>query len=478
MRVIRGNRIGIVGVAALAVLALLALVASPAAAQSPTTLTLSASSATVNEDQGAVTITATLDQPAPEGGVRVTLTSRRIGGRASVGTDFTLPPAFTIAENQTTATADITLIDDVRVEPDRPLVLNATVDAAGIAVTGVTLTLVSDDAPHLTGLYVHPSGDIDVDDDPNDVRVLVMTPNFSESQLASNYATRVNPDIPSVTVRATGAQPGIVKIGLRGSTLVQAPVNSSWNHAVSQAISLSDGENVIEVQKTLYGKTTTYTITVTRGLLPAPGFTVTSGARDRGPALTVALAQRPPESGQSIRVQVRESTTDAWPDAGASNLLPASASGFAHGSTGVLVTGLATGTAYEVRAHLVDRDGAVVSHSGAEAQVTTLSAAPAPTGLTLTPSPPGKGFARIIGARWTAVDDGSPRMQYHLRWRLADQTPEAEWSSYGPFSQTGQVTSDLEDDGTYDVQVASDNGIDPIAWSETGQATVNHSGGL
>ena len=348
---------------------------------------------------------------------------------------------------------------------------------------GVTFTLVDDDLPYLTGLYVHPSGDIDVDDDPNAVRRLVMMPSFYGATF--DYSTRVNPDIPSVTVRATGAQPGVVKIGLRGSTLAQAPV-SSRNHAVSQAILLVDGENVIEVQRTLYDKSSTYTITVTRGLLPSPDFSVTRTARNGLPALTVTLAERP-LAGQEMRVQLRESTSDDWPDATGSNLLPEGASGgpFSSTSRSILVTGLSKDTAYEVRAHLVELTGSisepdvtVISESSAEAQVAAMNPAPAPTGLTLTPTPPGQGFSRAISASWNAVSDGSPTMRYHLRWRKADQTPEAAWSVFGPFLATTQWTSTLADDGAYDVQVAADNGINPITWSETVQATVSHAGGV
>ena len=483
MQAIRKHNV-IFWMAVVAVVGALAVLSIPSAqAQSPTTLTLAVPSGTVSEDAGSVTVTATLDQPAPAGGVQVTLTSRPLAGRAQVGSDFALPPAFTIAANQTSGTANITILDNSRVERDKPLVLNATVNVPGVTVKGVTFTLVDDDVPYLTGLYVHPSGDIDVDDNPNDVRRLVMTPRFYDTTF--DYSTRVNPDVPSVTVRATGAQPGVVNMGLQGSTLAQAPV-SSLNHAVSQAIPLADGVNVIEVRKTLYGKSTTYTITVTRGLLPAPAFSVTRDARNGLPALTFTLAERP-GPGQELRIQLRESTSDDWPDAASSNLLPAGASGGSYTWTfnDMLVTGLSKDTAYEVRAHLVELSGSitepditVVSESSDEVQVAAMNPAPAPTGLTLTPTPPGQGFSRAIAATWDAVDDGSTRMQYHLRWRKADQTPEAEWSDFGPFLQTTQVTSVLGEDGTYDVQVASDNGIDPIAWSETGQATVKHAGGV
>ena len=476
-------------VAAIAIAAALALLSmQSASAQSPTTLTLTVDNDTVSEDAGAVTVTATLDQPAPAGGVRVTLTSRPLSSRARVGYDFSLPSAFTIAEGDTTGTADVTILDNPAVEPDKPVVLNATVNVEGVAVKGVTFTLADDDMPRLTGLYVYPQAAAGEGEEQttesNQIVSTPLTPRFSESPLAFEHSARVNPDVPIVIVRSTGVNPNLVKIGLKGSLL---PTTAELgNHALSYPISLSVGENVIEVQVTAYGKTSTYTITVTRGLLPAPAFSVTRGARDGGPTITVTLTDQP-STIHEMRIQVRESTTDPWPDAAEGNLLPtgANASAYTHTFKDMTVTGLAKGTAYEVRAHLVELSGpvtdltrAVASRSSAEAQVTTLGPAPAPTGLTLTPAPPGQGLFRTIAARWEAVEDGSPSMWYRLRWRKADQTPEAAWTTSGAFSGTSQRTSTLEEDGAYDVQVASDNGINPIAWSEIKQATVNHAGGV
>ena len=68
-------------------------------------------------------------------------------------------------------------------------------------------------------------------------------------------------------------------------------------------------------------------------------------------------------------------------------------------------------------------------------------------------------------------------MRYRVRWREADQTPEAAWSRPLQTSTTGYSIS-ISADGTFDVQVASDNGINPIAWSEIKQATVKHAGGM
>ena len=468
--------------AIIAVAAALALLSIPsAAAQSPTTLTLTVPNSTVSEDAGTVTVTATLDRPAPAGGVRVTLTSRPIAGRAQVGHDFSLPPAFTIGEGDTVGTADVTILDNPAVEPDKPIVLSATVSVEGVAVNGVTFTLADDDVPRLTGIHVLIGADIDEDAAFGRLPKLLLTPPFYGDTYT--YAAWANPAVQDVTLFVTGGvDRGSTKMGLQGS--LEQPNVIQYGNALSQPITLSDGENVIEVQRTQYDRTSTYTVTVTRGLLPAPAVTVTRGARDGGPAITVTLTEQPP-STQEMRVQVRESTTDPWPDATESNLLPAGASAGAYTSTfkNVTVTGLAVGTAYEVRAHLVELSGSitepdftVISQSGGEVQVTTLSPAPAPTGLTLTPTKPGTGLNPAIQVRWSAVEDAG-RVWYRVRWREAGQTPEAAWSGPRQAGQTSYSIGPLED-GAYDVQVASDNGIEPVAWSEVKQATVNHAGGI
>ena len=310
-------------------------------------------------------------------------------------------------------------------------------------------------------------------------------PRFSESPLAFAHSARVNPDVPSVIVRATGVNPNLVKIGPQGALLPTTADAVYVNHALSNALNISDGDNVIEVEITAFGKTSTYTLTVTRGLLTAPDFSVTRGARNGQPTLTFTLTEKP-ASNQEMRVQLRPATTDSWPAATESNLLPtgAGASAYTHTFNDIVVTGLAKGTAYEARVHLIEVSGplanlvrAVASQSSAETEVTTLNAAPAPTGLTLTVTEPGSGLPRGIVARWTAVE-GAGSVDYHVRYRVADQTPEAAWSDLPQVSRTSNFVGPLEN-GKYDVQVASDNGINPIAWSAIVEATVNHqTGGL
>ena len=110
------------------------------------TLTTDAANGTAAEDVGAVTVTATLDQPATAA-VSVALAA----GAASTATateDYALPSAFTIARGETAATADVTIVDDDVDEGDETLVLTASV--SGLATTPATLTITDDDDAGVT----------------------------------------------------------------------------------------------------------------------------------------------------------------------------------------------------------------------------------------------------------------------------------------------------------------------------------------
>ena len=111
----------------------------------PTRLTLSTDAAndTAAEDAGSVTVTATLDNPAGSDGVEVTL-SAGAASTAEATDDYTLPNAFTIAGGEVAATADVSIVDDDKVEDSESLALTAT--AGSLTVAGVTLTVTDDDA--------------------------------------------------------------------------------------------------------------------------------------------------------------------------------------------------------------------------------------------------------------------------------------------------------------------------------------------
>ena len=101
-------------------------------------LTTDADDDTVVEG-GSVTVTATLDEAATSA-VSVKLTAT---GTATADEDYTLPPAFTIAAGQTTATGTVQITDDETAEDPETVILTAT--DTGLTVTPVTLTIT--DAP-------------------------------------------------------------------------------------------------------------------------------------------------------------------------------------------------------------------------------------------------------------------------------------------------------------------------------------------
>ena len=110
----------------------------PVAAQQPPTKLTVSGPASVSEAAGSVNVTVTLNRPAPAGGVTVTL---RAGGQATrgsdpdLGADYTLPPPFTIPQGESTATASITILDDLADEPDEYFTVSATTNVAGITNT-------------------------------------------------------------------------------------------------------------------------------------------------------------------------------------------------------------------------------------------------------------------------------------------------------------------------------------------------------
>ena len=88
-------------------------------------------------------MTATLDQPAPAGGVEVTLTPKSgDAGTAALGRDYTLPQPTTIATGDTEASFSITINDDAVNERDETINLTASLSSSAAAtVTGVTITI-------------------------------------------------------------------------------------------------------------------------------------------------------------------------------------------------------------------------------------------------------------------------------------------------------------------------------------------------
>ena len=109
----------------------------------PTTLVLSHDAAPA-EGAGTVTVTATLDNPAPANGTTVTMT---VGGTAMLDADYTLSSTtITLAEGETAGTVTITVIDDSEIEDGETIVLGAESTTPALTAPPLTLTIADNDA--------------------------------------------------------------------------------------------------------------------------------------------------------------------------------------------------------------------------------------------------------------------------------------------------------------------------------------------
>ena len=110
----------------------------------PSAVTLSLGQTAVSESAGSVSVTATLDAPAPPGGVSLSL-SPGYDSTAASGIDFAMDAVIDIPVGQRSGSAAVTVIDDAVDESDETVVVDVFADA-GYAVLSASATLtISDD---------------------------------------------------------------------------------------------------------------------------------------------------------------------------------------------------------------------------------------------------------------------------------------------------------------------------------------------
>ena len=128
----------------------------------PTAVTLALDAARVDESAGQVTLTATLDAPAPEGGIGGFLFAGE-DGTASQDIDFTIPFEIFIPGGQRSGTATIAVTNDDLDEADETVVMSALFDIGTALLEGkTTLTIADDDT---AGVRVSAAGGLAVDED-------------------------------------------------------------------------------------------------------------------------------------------------------------------------------------------------------------------------------------------------------------------------------------------------------------------------
>ncbi len=97
-----------------------------------------------------VTVTATLDAPAPADGLTVTLTT---GGTATRDTDYTLSSTtITLAAGETAGTATLTVIDDAEDDDGETIVIDAASTTPALTADQLTLTIEDNDATPVPAL--------------------------------------------------------------------------------------------------------------------------------------------------------------------------------------------------------------------------------------------------------------------------------------------------------------------------------------
>ena len=134
---------------------------SPGAAGQPTAVTLALDPATVSESAGEVTVTATLDGPAPAEGLNLRLYANP-GDTAERDADYTMPVDIAIPAGERSGTATISITGDALDESDETAVIGvfAETDHAILYATA-TLTITDDDT---AGVSVSAANPLNVDE--------------------------------------------------------------------------------------------------------------------------------------------------------------------------------------------------------------------------------------------------------------------------------------------------------------------------
>ncbi len=207
----------------------------PSSDTTPSHVTLTADD--YNPDEGdTVTITATLDHPAGEDGVEVTISADDQSTASS--DDYTLPTSpITIAENATSGIATITIADDSVDDDNEILVLNAT--ATDITANGTTLIIVDNDDPPVVNTPP-------LSDDATlsalaltnaaDSSSIDFTPTFAAD--TTTYTANVDANISQVTITPTTTHT---------SATVTVSGNTVSSGSPSNAIDIDYGPNTIFV---------------------------------------------------------------------------------------------------------------------------------------------------------------------------------------------------------------------------------------
>ena len=171
-------------------------------------MTLSLDAATVSESAGSVSVTATLDAPAPEGGIGGFLFAGP-DGTASENIDFTMPLGVFIPGGDLSASATISITDDSEDEADETVVISALFDlGTAVLEDTITLTITDDDT---AGVSITAASPLAVDEGATATYTIVL-----DSQPTAD-----------VTIRATSGDTGAASMSPASHTFTP----STWSMA-------------------------------------------------------------------------------------------------------------------------------------------------------------------------------------------------------------------------------------------------------
>ncbi len=211
------------------------------AAAQPTSVTLSLDAAAVGESAGTVTLTATLDAPAPDGGIGGFLLAGA-DGTASEGIDFTMPLELFIPGGQRPATASITITDDDEDEAHETVVISALFDL-GTAVLEDTITLTitdDDDAGTVKSAPAVASAIGDVSLEANATRDVSLGGVFSDADGDALTITADSSDAAVAAVVVSADQSTLTLTGVtEGTATVTVTAEDADGNRVSDAFEVT-----------------------------------------------------------------------------------------------------------------------------------------------------------------------------------------------------------------------------------------------
>ena len=200
----------------------------PGASAQPTAVTLALGAATVSESAGQATLTATLDAPAPEGGIGGFLLAD-VDGTASEDMDFTMPFSIFIPGGERSATATISITGDDVDEEDETVALSALFDiGTALLEDRITLTITDDDT---AGVTVNAASPLEVDEGATATYTVVLD-------------SRPTAD---VTISASSGDAGVATVSPASHTFTPSGWNTSLTFTVTGVADTDTNDETVAI---------------------------------------------------------------------------------------------------------------------------------------------------------------------------------------------------------------------------------------